>query len=87
MNKLLRILRLLGSRSRLRIITLLVSKTKPVSVSAIAQELKMTHSAISHQLGLLSAGNIIASRKRGREVFYSMADTTDATKVRLMINV
>ena len=49
--------------------------------------MKMTHSATSHQLALLSAANILTAKKSGREVFYRMADTDEGRKVRVMMRV
>lgn len=87
MNKLARIFRLLGGRSRLNIVALLVSVNGGVAVQNIANAMQMTHSAVSHQLSLLAAANIVKAKKQGREVFYSMANTAEGTKVRLMLKV
>ena len=87
MNRLLRIFRLLGGRTRLRIVTLLVNAKDRLSVQDIASTMKMTHSATSHQLALLSAANILTAKKSGREVFYRMADTDEGRKGRLMMRV
>ena len=43
-------------------------------VSNLAQNLKMTHSAISHQLSLLKINRLVKSRKDGKEVYYSLND-------------
>lgn len=40
----------------------------------LAQALGMTHSAVSHQLRWLREHKVVARRKVGREVFYSLAD-------------
>ena len=34
----------------------------------------MSHSAISHQLGSLKKTKLVTSRKKGKNVYYSMAD-------------
>ena len=36
--------------------------------------LNMTHSAISHQLATLKLSNLVKSNKKGKEVYYSLAD-------------
>ncbi len=44
-------------------------------VCDIAACLNMTHSAISHQLRLLKMYNLVRSRKDGKVVYYSLADS------------
>ena len=43
-------------------------------VCAIADLLKMTQSAISHQLKVLKAANLVASRREGKTIYYRLAD-------------
>ena len=43
--------------------------------SCIAEALDMTHSAISHQLRLLRASNLVKFTKDGKEVIYSLDDS------------
>ena len=43
-------------------------------VCDIARLLAMTKSAISHQLRALRLGNLVKYEKRGKEVYYSLAD-------------
>ena len=40
----------------------------------IAEVLKMTQSAISHQLRLLKQAKLVKSRRDGKTVYYSLAD-------------
>lgn len=44
-------------------------------VCDLAACLGMTHSAISHQLRLLKAYNLVKPRKDGKVVYYSLADS------------
>ena len=44
-------------------------------VCDLAACLNMTHSAISHQLRLLKMYNLVKSRKEGKVVYYSLADS------------
>ena len=44
-------------------------------VTCIADALGMTHSAISHQLRLLRATNLVKFTKDGKEVIYSLDDS------------
>lgn len=62
----------LSDASRVRIISLLIEGE--MSVSALAEELKMTESAVSHQLRGLRQMRIVRARKEGRQVFYTLED-------------
>ena len=62
----------LSDASRIRLISLLIEGEK--SVSALAEELKMTESAVSHQLRGLRQMHLVRARKDGRQVFYSLDD-------------
>ncbi len=62
----------LSDASRVRIISLLMEGE--MSVSALAKELKMTESAVSHQLRGLRQMHLVRARKSGRQVFYSLED-------------
>ena len=43
-------------------------------VCAIAELLKMTQSAISHQLKLLRHAKLVGSRREGKTIYYFLAD-------------
>jgi DNA-binding transcriptional ArsR family regulator len=45
-----------------------------MSVSALAEGLAMTESAVSHQLRGLRQMRLVRARKDGRQVFYSLDD-------------
>ena len=62
----------LSDASRVRIISLLMEGE--MSVSTLAEELKMTESAVSHQLRGLRQMHLVRARKDGRQVFYSLDD-------------
>ena len=40
----------------------------------LAEALRMTQSAVSHQLGILKRSKLVKSRRDGKSVFYSLAD-------------
>lgn len=61
-----------GDSTRLRILCALFGSER--CVQHIAEELKMTHSAISHQLRFLKQNKLVKNRKEGKTVFYSLAD-------------
>jgi len=62
----------LSDASRVRIISLLIECE--MSVSALAEGLSMTESAVSHQLRGLRQMRIVRARKEGRQVFYTLED-------------
>ncbi len=62
----------LSDASRVRIISLLIEGE--MSVSALADGLKMTEFAVSHQLRGLRQMRIVRARKEGRQVFYTLED-------------
>ena len=59
--------------TRLKIICVLDS-VGSMCVCDIAVSLSMTKSAISHQLKFLKDNKLIKSSKKGKEIFYSLAD-------------
>jgi ArsR family transcriptional regulator, lead/cadmium/zinc/bismuth-responsive transcriptional repressor len=62
----------LSDASRVRIIALLTDGE--MSVNALAENLNMTESAVSHQLRGLRQMHLVRARKSGRQVFYSIED-------------
>lgn len=63
---------LLGDGTRLRIV--LACLHAPVSVNAIADQLGLDNSLVSHHLRLLRAARIVRAERRGKQVFYVAAD-------------
>ena len=61
-----------GDSTRVRILTALIETE--LCVCDIASLLSMTHSAISHQLRILKQASLVKYKKKGKEVFYSLAD-------------
>ena len=64
--------RLMGDPSRLRII--LSCLHDPISVTEIAEQLERSQSLVSHHLRLLRAARVVASERRGKQIFYVAAD-------------
>jgi ArsR family transcriptional regulator len=62
----------LSDASRVRIISLLIEGE--MSVGALAEGLKMTESAVSHQLRGLRQMKLVRARKAGRQVYYALDD-------------
>lgn len=64
--------RLLGDPSRLRIVIACIDK--PVAVGAIAEGLGLSLSLVSHHLRLLRAARLVRGLRKGKQVFYQVAD-------------
>ena len=62
----------LSDASRVRLISLLLEGE--MGVGALAENLSMTESAVSHQLRGLRQMRLVRARKSGRQVFYSLDD-------------
>ena len=62
----------LSDPTRVRIINFLLNGER--SVKAIALQLQMSESAVSHQLRGLRLQRIVRGRKKGRQVFYCLDD-------------
>lgn len=62
----------LADPTRLRLLSVLA--TKELCVCDLATMLKMSESAVSHQLRVLRAQRLVKYRKEGRNVHYSLAD-------------
>ncbi len=63
---------LLGDANRLRILSALAAQE--LCICDLAAVVKMTESAVSHQLRSLRAMRLVGHRKQGRNVFYSLKD-------------
>ena len=64
--------RLMGDQTRLQII--LICARKPTCVTDIADHLGLAQSLVSHHLRLLRAGRVLRAERRGKQMFYSLAD-------------
>ena len=62
--------RVLGDPTRIRLIAIL--HEQETCVTELAERLRMTQSAVSHQLNILKAHKIVAQRRVGRQIFYSL---------------
>lgn len=71
----------LSDPTRLRIMELLLDCEQ--SVGAIAKQLDISESAVSHQLRGLRLQRIVRARKQGRKVFYCLDDEHIAELFRL----
>jgi len=63
---------LMGDPTRLRI--LLTCLQGPTSVGTIASALNLSASLVSHHLRLLRATRVMRSQRRGKQIYYTVAD-------------
>lgn len=64
--------KVLGDPTRAKLV--LALDNREVCVCSLADALGMTKSAVSHQLAVLKANNIVKSRREGKQVYYSFDD-------------
>lgn len=62
-----------GDSTRIRILFVLFEAE--VCVCDLAELLHMTQSAVSHQLKILKQNKLVKSRREGKSIFYSLADS------------
>ena len=62
-----------GDSTRIKILYVLFQSE--MCVCDIAQLLNMSQSAISHQLRVLKQAELVRSRREGKTIFYSLADS------------
>jgi DNA-binding transcriptional ArsR family regulator len=63
----------LGDASRLRIA--LCCMDEDLCVTDIAERLRLSPSLVSHHLRLLRAARLVRADRRGKQVYYSLADS------------
>ncbi|NJL19783.1 MAG: helix-turn-helix transcriptional regulator [Leptolyngbyaceae cyanobacterium SM1_3_5] len=63
----------LSDPNRLRLMSALANRE--LCVCDLAAVIKLTESAVSHQLRVLRSARLVKYRKEGRNVYYSLADT------------
>ncbi len=71
-TELAEIFRLMGDPSRLRII--LACSGEPICVGDVAGQLELPQSLVSHHLRLLRAARLVRAERRGKQIFYCLAD-------------
>ena len=71
-NDLSNVFKVFGDSTRIKILWVLFSSEK--CVAQICDALKMSQSAISHQLKVLKEARLVQSRRDGKNTFYALAD-------------
>lgn len=75
---------LLADPTRLSIVAVCMECEIPAG--EIADELGLSASLVSHHLRLLRAARMLRAERRGKQVFYSMADACVRDVLKIMIN-
>ncbi len=75
---------LLADPTRLSIVV--VCMEREISAGDIADELGLSASLVSHHLRLLRAARMLRAERRGKQVFYSMADDCVRDVLKIMID-
>lgn len=73
LSRLSELFKVFGDGTRIRILYVLFEAE--VCVCDMARLLGMTQSAVSHQLRILKQARLVKSRRDGKTIFYSLADT------------
>lgn len=71
-NKLSEFFKVFSDTTRLRILEVLLERE--TSVGDISNKIKVSASAVSHQLSYLRSTNLVKTRKEGQVIYYSIAD-------------
>ena len=71
-QELAEIFRLLGDPTRLAIALAIDDGARPVGM--VAESLSLSSSLVSHHLRLLRAARLVRAERRGKQVFYALAD-------------
>jgi len=75
LEQLTSLFRLLSDKTRLNILFLLSEGER--NVTSLCEQLKLPQPTVSHHLGLLRMHNVIANRRNGKQVFYSLNSRVD----------
>lgn len=78
-EKMASVFQMISDSTRLKILWLLCHSED--CVINIAAAIEMSSPAVSHHLRLLKQAGLIVSRKDGKEMYYTLADTEEATLI------
>jgi len=76
---------LLSDPTRVKILWLLCHTED--CVANIAAAVEMSSPAVSHHLKVLRSAGILTSRKDGKEVYYTLADTEEARHIHHIVDI
>ena len=70
MESLAGLFKILGDPTRLKIIGAMIKGE--LNVTRICRKLKMSQPTVSRHLGILRMSNLVATRRNGKEIYYSL---------------
>ena len=70
LDQLISLFKLLSDKTRLNVLLSLSKGEK--NVTSLCEELRLPQPTVSHHLGLLRGNNMIANRRKGKQVFYCL---------------
>lgn len=79
------LMRVLANEHRLQVLCTL--RTGELSVSQLAERIGLSQSALSQHLARLRSDRIVATRRQGQTIFYSIADPDALTLVEALAGV
>ena len=79
------LLKCIGDPNCLKIIDVLAKDSNPC-VSDITKQVDISISAVSHQLSKLKAMGIVATKRTGQTICYSLSDSNNANFVKKLID-
>ncbi|MEX0672669.1 MAG: metalloregulator ArsR/SmtB family transcription factor [Candidatus Paceibacterota bacterium] len=80
------ILKLLSSKTRFQILTLLMKSKGDPCVNEIADTIGISQSATSHQLALLEEKDVVEAYREGQMICYHLKDSPTSKHLRKIIN-
>ena len=80
-----RLFRVLGDQTRLAILAIL--EDGEMNVSAICRQLRMAQPSVSHHLGILRDGQLVKTRRSGKEIHYSLQDFKRSKSARGLLSL
>lgn len=82
-----KILKAVSDPSRYRILRLLIENEGTICVNEIADKVKITPSAVSHQLSKLEDLQLIEPNRSGQNICYTLKRNKNSEKIRMIIDL
>ena len=86
-NRNIILLKALSDPSRYKIIKILISSEGTLCVNELSQKVKITPSAVSHQLSKLEDLRLVEPKRIGQTVCYSLKKNSSSEKVKNIIQL
>ena len=70
------VFRLLSDKTRLSLLLILAKGER--NVTSLCDEMRLPQPTVSHHLGLLRTGGLLASRRAGKQIYYQLGGRAEA---------